>query len=271
MAFKVACVQLSSKNDMKSNIERSLIFMAEAYERGADIIMLPENIAMMASNAAELFDNTYPQDEHPALYAFSQFARNHKTIVLIGSLAIKPHGSEKLANRSFLIGKNGNIIAQYDKIHLYDVSVEGGETHKESDRFIFGNNAVIAPTEFARIGMTICYDLRFAYLYRHLAQNGAEIITVPSSFTQFTGQAHWHILLRARAIETGCYIAAPAQTGTHPAGRKTFGHSLIVDPWGEVIMDLGEQEGVGIAEIDIEKIYKTRKQLPSIEHDRQFD
>lgn len=256
---------------MSANIDKASGFIREAAEDGADLIALPENVALMAANADELFASSPKMEEHTALSAFKELAADLGTWILIGSLAVKAEKSEKLSNRSILLDDKGNIHARYDKIHLYDAKVTGGESHRESDRFVAGQKPVIAETPWARLGMTICYDLRFPYLYRNLAKSGAKIIAVPSSFTRFTGEAHWHVLLRARAIENGCYIIAPAQTGTHPANRATYGHSLIVDPWGRVLSDGGEEEGVSIAEIDLGLVDKVREQLPSLEHDRNLE
>lgn len=270
MKFKAACVQINSQNDMQANLEKSMEMIRQAADKGADLITLPENVAFMGANYDELKANSYTADEHPAIAAFQAIAIDTKKWLLVGSVAVKIEGQDKLVNRSFLINDKGQVFANYDKIHMYDASVKGGETHRESDRFLSGENAVMAQTPFGMLAMTICYDLRFPYLYRTLAQQGAEILAVPSSFTKFTGEAHWHTLLRARAIENGCYVIAPAQTGNHPAGRKTYGHSLIIDPWGEIIAEAGEKEEVIIAEIDLSMIEEVRTQIASLYHDREF-
>lgn len=270
MKFTAACVQVNSGNNMQENIKIATGLIAQASDEGADFIALPENVAFMSAAPEELFANSYFQNEHPALAAFSDAAKQYRKWLLVGSLAIKIEGEKKLANRSFLINSNGEIAASYDKIHLFDTSVKGGETHKESDRFIAGNKAVTTTTPWGICGLSVCYDVRFPHLYRKLAKLGSAFITVPAAFTKFTGTAHWHVLLRARAIETGCYIIAPAQTGKHPSGRETFGHSLIIDPWGEILADGGTNTGFIKAEIDMQKVNSIRQQMPSLEHDREF-
>jgi predicted amidohydrolase len=271
MKFNVACIQLCTQNDLQTNIAQVAEFINEASGKGADLITLPENTAFMSANIEELRANTYTPEEHPALNTIRDSAAKLQKWILIGSLAVKVNHSEKLANRSFLINGKGDIQTYYDKIHLYNASISGGETHTESNRFIAGDKVALATTPWGKLGMTICYDLRFPNLFRKLAKSGADFIAVPSAFTHMTGQAHWHVLLRARAIENGCYIIAPAQTGSHPNNRRTYGHSLIVNPWGEIISDSGTNEGVTIAEIDTEMVRKIRQQLPSLEHDRDFE
>jgi predicted amidohydrolase len=188
----------------------------------------------------------------------------------VGSLAVKLDSNDKVANRSFLLDAVGNIVASYDKIHMFDVQLPSGETYRESATFKPGETAVVAPTPWGQLGMSVCYDVRFAVLYRALAQAGASILTVPAAFTRTTGKAHWHILLRARAIETGCFVVAAAQCGTHAEGRQTFGHSLIVDPWGEVLADGGEEVGVTLARIDTARVAEVRGMVPALSHDRVF-
>lgn len=270
MKFIAACVQLNSGNNMNANIQTASNLIKEAIAQGADFISLPENAIFMSATPEELFANAYFTEEHPALKAFSELAKQYGKWLLIGSIAVKLNNETKLANRSILINPEGKIAAHYDKIHLFDSNITGGETHKESDRFIAGFEPVTTQTPWGKIGMTICYDVRFPQLHRHLAKNGAGVITAPAAFTYFTGKPHWHVLLRARAIETGSYIIAAAQTGFHPSGRQTYGHSLIIDPWGEVLCDAGEDVRIVTAEIDMEKVTFTRKQMPSLEHDRMF-
>lgn len=269
--FKAACVQVNSINDMHKNLNTAISLIKEAAEQGADFITTPENVAFMSETAEELYANAYTENEHPALKEFQNTANKLGKFILVGSLAIKTKEAEtRLANRSFVINNKGQVIARYDKIHLFDTSVAGGETHKESEKILPGNKAVTVETPWGMLGMTICYDVRFPNLYNYLANKGADFITVPSAFTKYTGEAHWHTLLRARAIETGCYIIAPAQTGSHPAGRKTFGHSLIIDPWGRVLKDKEEGEGVIIADLDKKEVAKTREQMPSLKNAREF-
>jgi predicted amidohydrolase len=270
MKFNIACVQTNTQNDMDYNISIAGLLINQAAGEGADLITTPENVFFMGNNAQELLDNAYYQDEHPAILKMQELADLLRVWILIGSVAVKVKNSDKLANRSIMINHKGQIIDIYDKIHLYDVKVSGGESHKESKRYLAGEKAVISKTKWCDIGMTVCYDLRFPHLYRKLSQSGAKIITVPSAFTKFTGKAHWHTLLQARAIENSCYIVAPAQTGKHPANRETFGHSLIIDPWGRILQDAGEEETTISCEIDLNVVGDVRKQLPSLEHDRKF-
>jgi predicted amidohydrolase len=240
-----------------------------ARDDGADLIALPENVAMLEPRNRLIREKAETEADHPALAAFRGLARETGAWILVGSLAIRVEG-DQVANRSLLLDSGGEIVARYDKIHMFDVDLEGGETYRESAIFRPGEQAVVAETPWGGLGMTVCYDLRFAYLYRALAQAGALMLAVPSAFTQVTGRAHWHVLLRARAIETGCFVIAPAQWGEHAEGRKTFGHSLIVDPWGHVVADGGEAVGLVVAEIDPAKSTEARRMIPSLTHDRGF-
>ncbi len=270
MTFKVACVQISSQNNMQKNIAKAIDFIEQAASGGADLIALPENVAFMAGSPEELFASAVLPDEHPALKEFQKIAKKLGKWVLIGSISVKTAGSDKLANRSFLIDDKGQVHDTYDKIHLYDVTVEQGESHHESDRYIAGDKTILADTPWCKMGLTICYDLRFPHLFRKLAQNGAKIIAVPSAFTAYTGKAHWKTLLRARAIETSCYIIAPAQTGSHPANRMTYGHSLIINPWGKILAQALDEEDVIMANVDLDLVDNVREQLPSLLYEREF-
>jgi predicted amidohydrolase len=270
--LKVACIQLTSSADMLDNITLIEGLVARAAGQGAKLIATPENSFLIEnsvekSNSQKVF---YTQNEHPAIKASANMALTHKVWLLIGSVFVSADGVKKNYNRSLLFNPQGEIVGQYDKIHLFDVEVGDGQTYIESAKIIAGNEAVLATTPWGKIGMTVCYDLRFPQLYRMLAKAGANIITVPAAFTEVTGEAHWHVLLRARAIETGCFVIAPAQTGTHAGGRKTYGHSLIINPWGEVIADGGTASGVIIADLDLSEVEKTRAKLPSLQHDREF-
>jgi deaminated glutathione amidase len=269
-SYRIACVQLSSQDNLALNIANAGHWIAQAHKQKAQCVMLPENVAFMGKDKNDLLAHSFTEKTHPALQAFCNQAATLKLWILVGSLPIKTPGQRKIANRSFLIRPDGTIHAHYTKIHLYDVTVKDGESHHESATCQAGKTATLTKTPFGMLGMTICYDLRFPHLYRRLAQKGAQILAVPSAFTHYTGQAHWHILLRARAIETGSYIIAPAQTGTHPSGRKTFGHSLIVNPWGEVLADGGEKEGIIVADIDTGYVTDIRKQLPSLQLEQKF-
>lgn len=266
--FRVACIQTNSGADVEANLAAATDLARQAREHGADLIALPETVNIMAPDRATLKSGCRPEDGNPALLAFQDLARETGAWVLIGSLLVEVPGSDKMANRSFLLDEQGAVRARYDKIHMFDVNLGGPETHRESSHYDAGDKAVLAETPWARLGMTICYDLRFAYLFRALAQAGAAMIATPAAFTRISGRAHWHVLQRARAIETGCYIIAPAQCGDHPGGRQTFGHSLIVDPWGRVLADGGEEPGFIIADIDLSKVAEARNKIPALSHDR---
>jgi predicted amidohydrolase len=266
----VACVQTNSGPDVGPNLETIAPMVREARDRGADLITLPENVALFEPRSAKLLAKAERQENHSALAAFRDLARETGAWILVGSLAVKLDSNDKVANRSFLLDAVGNIVASYDKIHMFDVQLPSGETYRESATFKPGETAVVAPTPWGQLGMSVCYDVRFAALYRALAQAGSSILTVPAAFTRTTGKAHWHILLRARAIETGCFVVAAAQCGTHAEGRQTFGHSLIVDPWGEVLADGGEEVGVTLARIDTARVAEVRGMVPALSHDRVF-
>jgi len=267
--FKAACVQVTAGREIAPNIETALRLGREARKMGADFIAYPENATMIEPIAAEALKKALPEAEHPAIPAFRALARETGAWILAGSLSIRA-GDKKYANRSLLFDAGGAIVARYDKLHLFDVDLAGGERYRESERIAPGERAVIAATPWGLLGMTICYDVRFPQLYRALAKAGAMMFTVPAAFTEQTGRAHWHILNRARAIECGAFVIAAAQTGTHAQGRRTYGHSLIVDPWGEVLAEGGEGEGVIVAEIDPAKSAEARRRIPALQHDRAF-
>ena len=268
-AFKAACVQVSAGRELAPNIETALRLGREARAKGADFIAYPENVTMIEPIGVDALKKALPEAEHPAIPAFRGLARETGAWILAGSLSIRA-GGNKYANRSLLFDASGAIVARYDKLHLFDVDLPGGERYRESERIEPGQRAVIAATPWGLLGMTICYDVRFPQLYRALAAAGATMFTVPAAFTQQTGRAHWHILNRARAIECGAFVFAAAQCGTHAEGRRTFGHSLIVDPWGEVLAEGGDTEGVIVAEIDPAKSGEARRRIPSLQHDRAF-
>jgi predicted amidohydrolase len=269
--FRLACIQVNSGDDVAANLASASDLAREARAQGASFIAFPENVAFMAPDGVGIREAGMPEAEHPALVAFQALAQEIDAWLLVGSLAVATNDSEgRVANRSYLLNSGGEIKAAYDKIHMFDVSLAGGEDYRESATYLPGSEAVLAESSFGMLGMTICYDLRFPHLYRRLAKAGAAIIAVPSAFTQATGRAHWHTLLRARAIETGCFVIAPAQCGIHPRGRKTFGHSLIIDPWGTILAEAGEEPGVITAEIDLAASARIRQQVPSLTHDRDI-
>lgn len=267
--FRAACVQLRSTDDVAQNIRATCELIREAKSRGAQFIATPENTTLMAPDGGAKLDRSFDEAHDPALPAFAALAEELGIWLLIGSLAIKVSDT-KTANRSFLLDPKGRITARYSKIHLFDVDLPSGEKYRESNTVAGGDSATLAETPFGKIGMTVCYDLRFPQLYRTLAQKGAILLTVPSAFTETTGKAHWHVLLRARAIENGAFVVAPAQGGTHANGRKTYGHSLIVGPWGEVLAEAGTEPGVIVADIDPAAATDARLRVPSLQHDRPF-
>ena len=265
--FTAACVQMTSGPDPEANIAAVSDLVRRAHDAGAALVMTPETTDMIAPRRALALEKARGEAEHAGLSAFRALAAELGIWLLAGSFVVR-HSAERLANRSFLIDPEGGLAARYDKIHMFDVEIPDGQSYRESRAYEAGRETVVADLPWGRLGLTICYDLRFPQLYRALAHGGADFLTVPSAFTRFTGQAHWHVLLRARAIETGCFVFAPAQCGHHANGRETYGHSLIVAPWGEVLADGGEEPGIVMAEIDPAAVAKARAMVPSLTHDR---
>ena len=267
--FRAACVQLRSSDDVAENIRTASELIREAKARGAQFIATPENTTLMAPDGGAKLERSFAEESDPALPAFQSLAEQLEIWLLIGSLAIKTR-PDKTANRSFLIDPRGRIAARYSKIHLFDVDLPSGEKYRESDTVAGGDKAVVVETPLAKFGLTICYDLRFPQLYRALAKAGGTVLTVPSAFTETTGKAHWHTLLRARAIENAAFVIAPAQGGLHASGRRTYGHSLIIAPWGEILGEGNTDPGVVIADIDPSLAQDARARVPSLQHDRAF-
>jgi predicted amidohydrolase len=267
--FTAACVQLRSTGDVTENIRLTSALVREAAAGGARFIATPENTNIMAQDNRAKLAATFEEAADPSLPAFASLAKELNVWLSIGSLHIKV-SPEKTANRSFLLGPDGMVRARYDKIHLFDVTVATGESYRESTQVEGGHESVLADTEFGAIGITVCYDLRFPELYRRLARKGAFAFTIPSAFTVPTGEAHWHVLLRARAIENGAFVIAPAQGGTHVTGRKTYGHSLIVAPWGEILAEAGTEPCVILAKINPALSAEARRKIPNLEHGRDF-
>lgn len=272
----IALIQTTSSDDPRENLARISARIREAANDGATFILTPEvsNCVSMSRSHQEQILQLEADDL--SLSGYRALAGELGVWLLIGSLAVKTGDVDgRFANRSFLIDPSGEIVARYDKIHMFDVDVNKDETYRESDGYRPGAKAVVAPTPFGDLGLSICYDLRFAYLYRALAQAGAEILTVPAAFSPVTGKAHWESLLRARAIETGCYVLAPAQTGQHSAGRgkerQTYGHSLVISPWGEVLADGGTEERTVLVEIDRSEVAQARRKIAALCHDREFE
>jgi predicted amidohydrolase len=269
-AFKVALVQMRSGVNPQANLAAAIAAIDEAKSAGADYVLTPEVTNIMESNRERLFAAIVDEERDPALAALREAARRLGIYVHIGSLSVKA-SPDKAANRSFLIDRAGDVVARYDKIHMFDVDLANGDSRRESRTYRPGELAVVADLPWGRLGVTICYDLRFPALYRALAEAGASFFSIPSAFTRPTGEAHWHVLMRARAIENGCFVFAAAQAGKHESGRETFGHSLIVDPWGRVLAEGGTEPGIIVAEVDPAQVTAARSQIPSLHNGRRFE
>lgn len=274
--MRAALVQLTVGDDPQANLPETLTYLRAAAAGGADLVLTPECTGLLSSSRDHQRRVLRTEAEDETLAALRAEARAIGISVLVGSLGLLTGDADgRFANRSFLIGADGEIVARYDKIHMFDVNVSETEVYRESAAYRPGARAVVADMPFARIGMAVCYDMRFPHLFRRLAQGGAQILTVPAAFNHLTGEAHWEVLLRARAIETGCFVLAPAQTGFHPEehgkGRRTHGHSLAVNPWGEVMVDAGTDPGVTFVDLDLPEVDKARGRVPSLTHDRPFD
>jgi len=275
---RVGLVQLTVGDDPAVNLPETLSLLRAAAAGGAQFVLTPECTNLLSANRDHQRRVLRHEEADETLAALQAEAQALGIWLLIGSLGLLTHDADgRFANRSFLIGPDGGIAARYDKIHMFDVNVSETEVYRESAGYRPGSRAVLAETPFAKIGMAVCYDLRFAHLFRRLAQAGAQILTVPAAFNHLTGQAHWEVLLRARAIETGCFVLAPAQTGFHPEsagggkGRRTHGHSLVIAPWGEVLADGGTDPGVTFADLDLAEVDRARSRVPALQHDRAFD
>ena len=267
--FKLACIQVNASDNLADNLENAEYLARKAKADGADFISFPECVAMMAYGRDAVHRNAYAETDHPALERFRALAKELDRWLLVGSLSVVLE-PERVANRSYLINEAGDVVTSYDKIHMFDVELENSESYRESETYCAGNEAVLAETPWGLLGVTICYDLRFPQIYRDLARKGAMMLSVPSAFTRPTGEAHWEVLLRARAIECGAYVFAPAQCGVHAGGRKTYGHSLIIDPWGRVLAEGGEEPGYILADINPAYVDEVRRSLPSLLHDRDY-
>ena len=272
--MKVAALQLCASDDPVANLEFTLSMVQQAAEAGAQFIATPEVTNCVSSSRRRQNEVLALQKDDQTLAAMCAAAARFGVWISVGSLALKLPDEDRFTNRSFMIDPSGQIIALYDKIHMFDVTLSETEQYRESDGYRAGGHAVIADTAFAKIGMTICYDIRFPHLYRGLAKSGASILLIPAAFAQPTGRAHWEVLLRARAIETGCFVIAAAQTGEHQTTqgrpRKTYGHSMIVSPWGEILADAGEDQGIIYADLDLSLVESTRARVPSILSNQSF-
>lgn len=267
--LRLGIVQTNSGIDPAANAAMLVAAIGQLAGDGAQLVLTPEMSGLLDRDRTRIMTSVRSEADDVVLAAVCAAAARHKAWVALGSLAVSDDG-ERLANRSFLIDGNGQIVARYDKIHLFDVDLPTGERHRESATYRPGTAAVVADTPFARLGFTICYDVRFAGLFVALANAGAQVLLVPAAFTRPTGAAHWHALLRARAIETGSFVVAAAQTGTHADGRSTYGHSLVIDPWGEVLLDMGKAPGTAICDIDLKMVAATRARIPALAHARPF-
>ncbi len=269
-SFRVGLIQMRSGRSPQANLDAAVKLIGQAREAGADYVQTPEMTNIMETDRQRMFAAIVAEEQDPCVATLRELARKLKLYVHIGSLAIKV-SSDKAANRSFLIDPRGEIVARYDKIHMFDVDLANGESYRESRNFRPGELAVLTDLPWGRFGLTVCYDLRFPSLYRALAEAGACFLTIPAAFTRQTGEAHWQVLMRARAIENGCFVIAAAQGGKHENGRETFGHSIVVDPWGRVIAEGDAEPGLIMAEIDPAAVSAARARIPSLQHGRRFE
>ena len=265
----IACLQTRPQPEFSQALAEAIELADNAIQSGAEFLFLPEYCGGLKAQHGTLCPPTECEDDHPVLNRLRVLADQNSVWILVGSLAIKAPNS-KIINRSFTIDSNGKICSRYDKIHLFDVELSENESYRESASVAPGSNAVVTSTPWGALGHTICYDLRFPQLYRNLAKSGAELLAVPAAFTRLTGQAHWHVLNRARAIENGAVVVAPCTTGAVPGGGDTYGHSLIINPWGEILADGGDGRRVVSAIIDLDDVSAARAMIPSLEHDRPF-
>ena len=267
--FNIACLQTSPKPDFQSALEEAIVLAEESIEAGADFIALPEYCGGLKTEGSAITPPFATEENHPVLIGLRDFAKKRKKYLLIGSIAVTgPAG--KILNRSYIVDEFGDILSRYDKIHLFDIKFSEKESYCESATVSGGQAAVICQTPLGCFGQTICYDLRFPHLYRKLSQAGAQILVVPAAFTKKTGEAHWHVLNRARAIENGAFVVAPCAVGKVEGGGESYGHSLIINPWGEILADAGSDSGLINANIDLEEVNSARMRIPSLRHDKSF-
>lgn len=282
MQFTAACIQTNCQDNLDLNVAGVLPLVEKAAQSGADIIFLPENAFLMENQGGKLFQKAVPIDEHPGVLGCALLAKLYEAWIHIGSIPVRDEGAEpqshaervtgkeKVFNTTILIDSTGAMVRDYQKIHLFDVDLPNGESYRESNRFSAGSQAPVVQLPWGKLGMSICYDVRFPQLYRDLAQAGADMLAIPAAFTQHTGEAHWHVLQRARAIENGCFVFAAAQWGEHPGERHTYGHSLIIDPWGKVLADAGEGVNIISAKIDMDEVQNARLKVPSLSNGREY-
>jgi predicted amidohydrolase len=270
-AVRAGILQTRTGIDPAANAVSLVADIAGLAAQGAEIVFTPEMSGLLDRDRARGAGQVRSEADDVVLAAVRAAATRHRVWVELGSLALRPDGGDgRLVNRGFLIGPDGGVVARYDKLHLFDVDLPGGESYRESNAYAPGSHAVVAATPWGGIGLSVCYDIRFPALYSALAHAGADIIAVPAAFTQPTGAAHWHVLLRARAIETGAFVIAAAQSGVHADGRATYGHSLVVDPWGTVLLDMGTDPGGAVCDLDLSAVAATRAHIPSLRAARAF-
>jgi predicted amidohydrolase len=268
--FRVGLVQMCTGRDVDKNLADAGDLIREAARQGAQYVQTPEITTLMEPERTRLFAALRPEEGNPAIAHFRALARELGIWLHVGSMAVL-HPNGKVANRALLISPAGEVEARFDKIHMFDVDLAGGESYRESKNYQAGDTAVLADLPWGTLGITICYDLRFPHLYRALAKAGADFLAIPSAFTRPTGAAHWHVLMRARAIENGCFVFAAAQAGKHESGRETYGHSLIIGPWGEILAEGdGVHPSVIVADVKSSEVQQARQRVPSLQHDRPF-
>jgi predicted amidohydrolase len=267
--LKIACLQTQPKSSIREALSEALDFAKKAVKNGADFLFFPEYCAGLVSENGKLKPPSSYENEHEFLLGMQRFSKENEVWIMIGSIAVSSSGG-KIFNRGFVLDSLGVIISRYDKIHMFDIQLNPGDAIRESAFVSPGNKAIMIDSPFGNIGHTICYDLRFPELYRNIAKAGAEIICIPAAFTKKTGEAHWHILNRARAIENGVFVIAPCSIGKVPGGGEAYGHSLVINPWGKVIADGGTEPGIIYATIDLTEVSEARKKIPSLSHDRVF-
>ncbi len=267
--LRVACLQLCPGEDLQANADAAVRLAQQALDGGARLLLLPEYAAVLHGSGRVMRETARAEGDHPLLARLREVARLSGAWILIGSLTV-PQDDDRVANRSVLLSGTGEVVARYDKIHMFDATLPNGRTIRESSLYCPGDQAVVAATPWGGLGLSVCYDVRFGALYRALALAGASFMAIPAAFTAATGPLHWHTLVRARAIENGCYVFAPATCGTHPGGHATYGHSLVVDPWGKVLVDGGTAPGVLFADVDPGETARARRMIPSLQHARDF-
>ncbi len=267
--FRVGLVQLRTGKNIQENLVQTEGFIRDAARRGANYVQTPENTLVMEVDAQHLLEKISPEEQTEGLAQFSRLAQELRIWLHIGSLAIKV-GERRAVNRAFLFAPNGEAVCRYDKIHMFDVDLPSGESYRESATFEPGTCTYVADLPWGGLGIATCYDMRFGEQYKAMARAGAKFLTAPSAFTKVTGEAHWHVLLRARAIENGCFVFAAAQGGRHANGRTTYGHSIAISPWGEILAEAGTEPGVIVADIDAGEVDRVRARIPALDHTRDF-